>query len=93
MKIDQLAGRDLALNGVEKADQLLISMPLHAAADDLAVEHVQGGEQDVGAVALIVVDHGAAPSALERHTRLRPVMAAVITCSPAAPPLRLSAAT
>ena len=37
--VDGLAGRDLALNGVEKADELLMPVALHAAADDLAFQN------------------------------------------------------
>ena len=37
--VDQLAGRDLALDGVEKADEFEMAVALHAAADHGAVEH------------------------------------------------------
>jgi hypothetical protein len=37
--VDGLADRDLALDGVQKADELL--MPLHAAADDLAFQRCE----------------------------------------------------
>jgi len=43
---------------------------LHAAADDLAFEDVQGGEQGGGAVALVIVGHGGATSFLHRQTGL-----------------------
>ena len=43
--VDHLAGRDLALDGVEKADELLMAVALHVAADHRAVQHVEGGEQ------------------------------------------------
>ena len=49
--VDQLAGRDLGLDGVEEADELLMPVALHVAADDRAVEHVERGEQRRGAVA------------------------------------------
>jgi hypothetical protein len=39
-----LAG-NLRLDGVEEADELLMPMPLHVAADDRAVENVQRGKQ------------------------------------------------
>jgi hypothetical protein len=41
--VDGLADRDLALDGVQKADELLMPVALHAAADDLAFQHVEGG--------------------------------------------------
>ena len=34
--VDDLAGRHLGLDGIEEADELLMAMALHAAADDLA---------------------------------------------------------
>ena len=42
--VDELAGRYRRLDGVEEADELLMSVTLHVAADDRAVEHVEGGE-------------------------------------------------
>ena len=57
-------------DGVEEADELLVPMPLHAAADNAAFQHVEGGEQRGGAVALVVVGQGAAAPALERQARL-----------------------
>ena len=43
---------------------------LPAAADNAAFQHVEGGEQRGGAVALVVVGDGAAAAALERQARL-----------------------
>ena len=51
--VDQLAGRDGALDGIEELEELLVSMARHAAADDGTVENVEGGEQGGGAVALV----------------------------------------
>ena len=56
--VDDLAGRDLSLDCVQKADELLMPVPLHAAADDCAVEHAERGKQDGGAVPLVVVRQG-----------------------------------
>src|SRR3954452_1001516 len=36
--VDDLAGRDRRLDGVEEADELLVPVALHAAAEDGAVE-------------------------------------------------------
>ena len=55
--MDQLAGRDVALDRVEEAEELLVPVALHALADHRAVEHVERGEQGGGAVALVVVGH------------------------------------
>ena len=43
--VDDLAGRDLCLDGVEEADELLMPVALHAAAEHGAVEDIQGGEE------------------------------------------------
>ena len=51
-RMDRLADRHLALDGIEKADQFLMPVALHAAADDLALKHVEGGEQGGGAPGL-----------------------------------------
>ena len=56
--MDALAGRDIGLDGVEEADELLVAVALHAAPDDLALEHVEGGEQGGRAMPLVVVGHG-----------------------------------
>ena len=53
--VDQLAGRHLALNGVQKADELLVAVALHAAADNAAVQCVESGEQRGGTMPLVVV--------------------------------------
>ena len=68
--VDELAGWHLRLDGVEEADELLMAVALHAAADDRAVEHVEGGEQRGGAVALVVVGHGAGAALLHRQAGL-----------------------
>jgi len=71
--VDDLASRDLAFDRIEEADELLMSVALHAAADDLALEHVEGGEQHGRAVALVVVGHCPATTGLQRQARLRSV--------------------
>jgi len=68
--VDNLAGGDLGLDEVEEAYELLVAVALHAAADDLAVEHVQRGEQGGGAMALVVVGHGGEPTLLDRQAGL-----------------------
>src|SRR5207244_3031745 len=50
-------GRGLAVDLVEKADEFLMPMARHALADDLAVEHVERGEQRRCAVPLVVMRH------------------------------------
>jgi hypothetical protein len=41
-----------------------MTVPLHVAADDGSVEHVEGGEQGRGAMALVVVGHCSSPALL-----------------------------
>src|SRR5207249_2533127 len=53
--MDRLVGRHFALDGIEKADKFLMPVALHAAADDLALQDIESGEQGGGAVALVVV--------------------------------------
>ncbi len=65
----QVLGR-LAVDLVQEANELLVSVLPHALADDLAVEHVERREQGGGAVALVVVGHGAGSALLHRPARL-----------------------
>jgi len=71
--MDNPASRDLALNGVEKADEFAVAVPLHAAADDGTIEHAECREQAGGAVPLIVVRHRLAAPGLDRQSGLSAV--------------------
>jgi hypothetical protein len=51
--LDQLACWDIALDGVEEADELLVPVPLHAPSDHPPVQHVQRREQRGRAMPLI----------------------------------------
>jgi quaternary ammonium compound-resistance protein SugE len=51
--MDRLASRDLALDGIEKADKFEVAVALHPAADHRAVEQTERGEQGSGAVPLV----------------------------------------
>ena len=53
--MDQLASRYGGLDPVEGADELLVPVALHAAADDLAFEDVEGGKQCGRAVPDMIV--------------------------------------
>jgi hypothetical protein len=61
---------DLALDGIEEADELEVAVVLHAAADHGAVEHAERGEQGSGAVPFVVVRHGLAAPRLDRQSGL-----------------------
>ena len=69
-RMDGLAGRDVAFDDIEKADELLMPVALHVPADDPAVEYTEGGKKRGGSVALIVVSHSAAASLLHRQAGL-----------------------
>src|SRR5580704_13836340 len=62
-------GRDFAVDLVEETDELLMPMAAHALADDLALQHVEGGEQRRRAVALVVMGHRSASAALHGQPR------------------------
>jgi hypothetical protein len=62
--VDGFSFRHLRLDGVEEADELLMAMALHAVFDNGAVEDIQRGEQRRGAVAFVVVRHGASAARL-----------------------------
>src|SRR6476619_3006718 len=68
--MDRLSRRDLRLDGVEEADELLVPVALHVAADDSAVEDVEGGEQRRRAMAFVVVGHGSGAALLHRQAGL-----------------------
>src|SRR5271154_5393214 len=68
--VDDLADRNLRLNGVQKSNEFLMTMTLHVAADDRAVEDVEGGEQRRGAIPLVNVCHGSEPALLQRQAWL-----------------------
>lgn len=68
--VDNLARRDGAFHSIEEFDEFLVGVLGHAAADDGAVEDVEGGEQGRGSVALVVMGHGSAFARLQRQTGL-----------------------
>ena len=43
----------------------MMSMPIHAGADDFSFQDIQGGKQSRGAMPFVVMGHGAAPSFFE----------------------------
>ena len=63
-------GRYLRLNGVQEADELLMTMALHTSANDLAFEDIESSEQRRCAMALVVVGHRAGSAFLHWQARL-----------------------
>jgi hypothetical protein len=51
--VNDPADRNLGFDSVQEADEFLVPITLHAAPDDLAVEHIEGGKQGGGAVAVV----------------------------------------
>jgi hypothetical protein len=64
--VDSLSLGHLRLDGIEKANELLMAMALHVASHNRAVEHVERGEQRGGAVTFVVVRHGTGAARLPR---------------------------
>ncbi len=68
--VDRHSHRHLRLGGVEEADELLVPVARHVAADDGAVEHIEGGKQRRCAMAFVVVGHRPSAALLHRQTGL-----------------------
>src|SRR6266403_2931946 len=51
--VDDPAYRNFGLDSIQEADELLVPVALHAAANDPALEHIESGEQRGRAVALV----------------------------------------
>src|SRR5512133_2086930 len=71
--VHDLADRHGGLDAVQKPDELLIAVARHAAADDLALEYVERGEDRRRAVSFVIVRHGRAPAVLQGQPRLGPI--------------------
>ena len=68
--VDRHSHRHLRLGGVEEADELLVPVALHVAADDGAAEPIEGGKQRRCAMAFVVVGHRPSSALLHRQTGL-----------------------
>src|SRR5512132_3667689 len=71
--VHDLADRHGGLDAVQKPDELPMAVALHAAADDLALEYVERGEERRRAVSFVIVRHGRAPAVLQGQPRLGPI--------------------
>ena len=65
--VDRLLDRHLRLDGIEEADELLVPVALHVAADDGTVEDVQSCEQRGRTVTFVVVGHRTGTARLHRQ--------------------------
>ena len=61
---------DLLLDRIGEADEPLVAMVPHVAADDGAIEDVEGGKQRGGTVTFVVVRHRPRAPWLHRQPRL-----------------------
>lgn len=68
--MDRLADEGARFDQIEKADEFLVAMPLHVAADHGPVEHIERRKERGGAVAFVIMGHGARSPLLERQTGL-----------------------
>jgi hypothetical protein len=71
--VDFLSRRHLRLDGIEEADELLVPVALHIAADDGPIENVEGREQCRRAMTLVVVGHRPGAALLHRQAGLSAV--------------------
>src|ERR1700690_3317284 len=71
--VDLLSRWHLRLDGVEEADELLVPVALHIAADDGPIENVEGREQCRRAMTLVVVGHRPGAALLHRQAGLSAV--------------------
>src|SRR5262245_27430225 len=65
--VDHLSHGDLRLDRIEEADELLVAMALHVAANDGPIEDVEGCEQRGGAVTFVIVRHRPGAARLHRQ--------------------------
>src|ERR1700730_8232316 len=71
--VNELAAWHGAVHRVEKSDELLMPMLVHATPDHDSVEDVQGGKERGRAVAFVTMGHGSALGRLQRQARLGPI--------------------
>ena len=69
-EVNHLPDRHPGLDGIEEADELLMAVALHAAADHRAFQDIQCGEQGRRAVAFVIVGHRACAALLHRQAGL-----------------------
>ena len=71
--VNYFSRRNLRLNRIKEAKELLMVMALHVAADDSAIDDFEGCEQSGAAVTFVVVGHRPGAARLHRQPRLGPV--------------------
>ena len=86
--VDRHSHRHLRLGGVEEADELLVPVALHVAADDGAVEHIEGGNPSAGSGASLC--HGVCSRGSSSQRGLLHRQTGAVVGVVAAPRLRLS---
>ena len=71
--VHRLVAGNAGVDGVQEADELLVPMLLHVAADNGAIENIERGEQSGRAIALVIMGHRAEAAFLYRQARLGPI--------------------
>ena len=54
-QVDIFSSGDRGFERIQEADELLMPVPLHAAADHLAFEHIERGKEGGRAVSLVII--------------------------------------
>src|SRR5258705_13637275 len=68
--MDRLFLGHSGLDDVQKPDELLMAMALHALANNLALKDIERREQGGDAMALVIMGYGASAPLLHRQARL-----------------------
>ncbi len=74
----------LGVHPAQKAQELLVSVPLRALANNTPVKHAQCSKQCSRAIAFIVMSHPSRHSRTKRHHRARPIQrlnSALLVCA------------
>ena len=71
--VNLLVRRDVVGNMLQEIEPLLMSVAVHALADDPTGGNIHGGKEQFYAVALLVTSNSLTSALLERKTRLSPV--------------------
>jgi hypothetical protein len=72
-EVEVQVARGLAVDAIEKAQELLGAVPWQTGADHLPIEQVEGGEQRGGSVPMVVVGLPSREPRPQRQERRRPV--------------------
>ncbi len=63
-------GRCFSVDAIQETDKITTSMPFHAVADNLAIEHVQCRKKGGRSISFVIMRHGSAATFVKREARL-----------------------